>query len=152
MFLLSVAWTLRFNKVYYRMGRKMREGFTILIADRNPHVRELLKREIVAEGYHVRLAENGREVLKWSYDSDPIDLLILDPDLPDIDESALLSRLADRIPALPMVIHTFLSDYTVPSGISGTVAYVEKGGSSIESLKQVVSNILNNADISGDKT
>ena len=125
----------------------MREGFTILIADRNPHVRELLKREIVAEGYHVRLAENGREVLKWSYDSDPIDLLILDPDLPDIDESALLSHLADRIPALPMVIHTFLSDYTVPSGMSETVVYVEKGGGSIENLKQVIANFLNSAHL-----
>ena len=124
----------------------MREGFTILIADRNPHVRELLKREIVAEGYHVRLAENGREVLKWSYDSDPIDLLILDPDLPDIDESALLSHLADRIPALPMVIHTFLSDYTVSSGISRTVTYVEKREGSIENLKQVIADFLNKAD------
>ena len=128
----------------------MREGFTILIADRNPHVRELLKREIAAEGYHVRLAENGREVLKWSYDSGPIDLLILDPDLPDIDASALLSRLADRIPALPIVIHTFRSDYTVPSGISGTVAYVEKGGSSIENLKQVIANFLNKADLADE--
>ena len=125
----------------------MREGFTILIADRNPHVRELLKREMVAEGYRVRLAENGRDVLKWSYDSIPLDLLILDPDLPDIDESALLSQLADRIPALPMVIHTFLSDYTVPSGISRTVTYVEKGGSSIENLKQVIANFLNSADL-----
>ncbi|MBW1698878.1 MAG: response regulator [Deltaproteobacteria bacterium] len=125
----------------------MREGFTILIADRNPHVRELLKREMIAEGYKVRLAENGRDVLKWSYDSSPLDLLILDPDLPDIDESALFARLADRIPALPMVIHTFFSDFDVPSSTSGTVAYVEKGGSSIENLKQVVTKFLNKADL-----
>ena len=118
------------------------EGYSILIADRNPRVRELLRREIVAEGYHVRLAENGQQVLKWSYDSKPVDLLILDPDLPDIDASVLLSRLADRIPALPMVIHSVLPDYTVPSEISGTVAYVEKGGSSIESLKRIVEGLL----------
>lgn len=119
----------------------------ILIADRNPHVRELLKREMIAEGYRVRLAENGRDVLKWSYESGPLDLMILDPDLPDIDESDLFARLADRIPALPMVIHTLLSDYNTPKRISGTVAYVEKGGSSIESLKQVVADILTKTDL-----
>jgi len=125
------------------MGRNTKEEFTLLIADRNPHIRELLKREMVAEGYRVRLAENGRDVLKWSYDSDPLDFLILDPDLPDIDESALFARLADRIPALPMVIHTLRSDYTVPKRVSGTVAFVEKGGGSVEKLKQVVANFLN---------
>ena len=125
----------------------MKEKFIILIADRNLHVRNLLKREMVAEGYGVRLAENGRDVLKWSYDSIPLDLLILDPDLPDIDESALFAQLADRIPALPMVIHTLLSDYTTPMRITGTVAFVEKRGSSIERLKQVVADFRNKADL-----
>ena len=125
----------------------MKEKFIILIADRNLHVRNLLKREMVAEGYGVRLAENGRDVLKWSYDSIPLDLLILDPDLPDIDEFALFVRLADRIPALPMVIHTLLSDYTTPMRITGTVAFVEKRGSSIERLKQVVADFRNKADL-----
>ena len=125
----------------------MEEKFTILIADRNLHVRNLLKREMVAEGYRVRLAESGRDVLKWSYDYSPPDLLILDPDLPDIDESALFARLADRIPTLPMVIHTLLSDYTTSKRISGTVAFVEKSGSSMEKLKQVVADILNKTDL-----
>ncbi len=93
------------------------------------------------------MAENGRDVLKWSYDSIPLDLLILDPDLPDIDESALFARLADRIPTLPMVIHTLLSDYTTSKRISGTVAFVEKSGSSMEKLKQVVADILNKTDL-----
>ncbi len=128
----------------------MEEKFTILIADRNLHVRNLLKREMVAEGYRVRLAENGRDVLKWSYDSIPLDLLILDPDLPDIDESALFAQLADRIPALPMVIHTLLSDYTTPNRISGTAAFVEKSGSSMEKLKQVVADFRNKADLTNE--
>ena len=129
----------------------MEKKFTILIADRNLHVRNLLKREMVAEGYGVTLAENGRDVLKWSYDSSPLDLLILDPDLPDIDESALFARLADRIPALPIIIHTLRSDYTSPERISGTVAFVEKGGSSVEKLKQVVANFLNKSGLAEEQ-
>lgn len=117
-------------------------AFTILIADRNPHVREFLKREMAAEGYRVRLAENGKDVLKWSYAPEPLDLLILDPDLPDVDANTLLARLADRIPALPMVIHTFLSDFSAPEASAGDIAFVEKRGSSIESLKQIVERLL----------
>ena len=120
----------------------MKESFTILIADRNPHVREYLNREMAAEGYRVRLAENGRQVLKCSYDPEPLDLLILDPDLPDVDANTLVTRLADRIPALPMVIHTFLSDYNVPAINSGDIEFVEKQGSSIECLKQIVARLL----------
>ena len=116
--------------------------FTILIADRNPHVRDFLKREMAAEGYRIRLAENGRDVLKWSYDPKPLDLLILDPDLPDVDADTLFSRLADRIPALPMVIHTFISDCAVSRDICRTAIFVEKGGNSVESLKQAVACLI----------
>ena len=70
----------------------MKKEYKILIADRNSHVREFLKREMLAEGYIVQLAENGREVLKWTYSREPIDLLILDPDLPDAEESLLLKK------------------------------------------------------------
>ena len=46
-----------------------------------------------------------------------------------------------------MVIHTLLSDYTTHKRISGTIALVEKSGSSIESLKQVVADFLNKAGL-----
>lgn len=116
--------------------------FTILIADRNPHVREFLKREMAAEGYRIRLAENGRDVLKYSYDPEPLNLLILDPDLPDVDADTLLARLANRIPALPMVIHTFLSDCALSRDICRNAIFVEKRGNSIESLKQAVAGLI----------
>lgn len=120
----------------------MPDPFTILIADRNPHIREFLRREMTAEGYRVRLAENGREVLKWSYDPAPIHVLILDPDLPDVDAASLISRLADRIPALPMVIHTFLQDLLRFPQVAGDVIYVEKGASSIDNLKEAVGRLV----------
>jgi len=129
-------------KRYYRKGRKMREGFTILIADRNPHVRELLKREMSAEGYGVRVAQNGHQVLKWSYDASPLDLLIMDPDLPDMDSTVLIERLKNRIPTLPMIIHAFVSDYPRHPEGSDAVVFLEKEGSSIESLKQIVERLL----------
>ena len=124
----------------------MEKEFTILIADRNRHVRELLKREMRAEGYRVRLAKNGREVLEQVYRYEPLDLLILDLDLPDAGEVAVLESIEDRIPTLPVVVHTFLSDYANNRCVLGTAVFVEKKGSSIESLKKVVFEVLHNSN------
>ena len=123
----------------------MREGYNILIADRNPHVRELLRREMMLEGYHVQLAKTGREVINYTLRQDSFDLLILDPDLPDTDESFLLKKLGERIPPLPVVVHAFLSEKSEQQDVLTTVIFVEKRGSSIDHLKKIVSEILEKA-------
>lgn len=123
----------------------MEKEFKILIADRNQHVREFLKRELMAEGYRVGLAKNVQEVLKKVYHSETLDLLILDPDLPGIDKLSLFKKLQDRIPALPVVVHTYLTDltdYTDDTDILSEVAFVEKSGSSVEGLKKTVYAML----------
>jgi len=117
--------------------------FTILVADRNPHVRELLKREMMAEGYRVATAKDSREVLQRVYSQEPLDLLIFDLDLPDAGDAEIIGRLNDRIPRLPIVLHSFQSDHSnCPSGNMNTI-FVEKRGNSIERLKKVVSKLLN---------
>jgi len=121
----------------------LKKEFKILIADKNSNVRDFLKREMTAEGYTVELAENGREVLKWAYQRDPIDILILDPDLPDAEESLLLKKLNQKTPYLTVILHTFFSDYIAASKIFDPTVFVEKGGNSIEQLKKVIARILN---------
>ena len=96
----------------------------------------------MAEGYRVRLAKNVQEVLKQVYHSETLDLLILDPDLPGTDKLALLKKLQNRIPALPVVVHTYLADYTDYTNELSKLAFVEKSGSSVESLKKMVHEIL----------
>ena len=132
-------------------NKALKKMIKILIADRNSNVREFLRREMMAEGYSVELAENGREVLKWAYHREPADLLILDPDLPDAEESLLLKKLRQRIPYLPVVLHTFFSDYISASKVIIPTEFVEKGGSSIEKLKKVVAEILNKSAGTGDE-
>ena len=56
----------------------MGDTFIIMIADRNRNVRELLRRELESEGYQVRLAKDGRQVLRSINSDEPPDLLILD--------------------------------------------------------------------------
>lgn len=124
------------------LGALVGRQFTILISDRNRNVREFLKREMMAEGYRVHLAKSGREVLKWAYKQEFIDLVILDLDLPDTSEIAILEKLENRIPTLPVIIHAFLSDYENPPAVLNAAALVEKEGNSVERLKKVVSEIL----------
>ena len=120
----------------------MKKDFTILIADRNRHVREFLQREMTSAGYRVLLAENAREVIKWNFHHDPLDLIVLDPDLPDSEDSRMLDDILDRIPALPVIVHTYRSEYGSNSKNMNNVIFVEKGGSSVEHLKRVVYETL----------
>ncbi len=120
----------------------MKEEVTILVADRNRHIREFLRRELTEQGYRVRLAKNGREILKWIYSHEPFHLLILDPDLPDAKEVAVLEELNDRIPALPVILHAFHSDYNNHLKALEQWVFVEKVGNSIERLKEVISEML----------
>ena len=125
----------------------MEKKYTILIADRNPHVREFLRRELTAAGYRILLAEKGRDVVERMYRPEPIDLLILDPDLPDVEESDIFRKIRNRIPAMPVVVHTYVSDYETHPDLANAAAFVEKRGSSIDNLKVVVSDILKQSKV-----
>ena len=119
-----------------------RKEITILIADRNPHVRKYLQREMTAAGYRVQLADAGREVIEWAFHREPLDLIILDPDLRDADESRVLEHLLNRVPTLPVVVHTYAAEFRdVFKNVDGFY-FVEKRGSSVERLKQVIYETL----------
>jgi DNA-binding response OmpR family regulator len=115
--------------------------FTILIADRNRHVREFLRRELVAEDFLVEVARDGREVLTMIDVDTPPDLLILDLDIPFVNGLAILERLQDRARPLPVVIHSFLTEYVHHPAVQRAAAFVEKKGN-IDRLKAVVVDVL----------
>ncbi|MFH0729139.1 MAG: response regulator [Pseudomonadota bacterium] len=119
----------------------MKTDFTVLIADRNPHVRCFLKRELAAEGFQVIVAESGQEILKWSFGPLPLDLVVIDPDLPDMDSAALLKKLSGRIPPLPVVLHTLPGEEKIDD-MRGMIVFVEKGSQSVDRLKAVIADIL----------
>jgi DNA-binding NtrC family response regulator len=123
-------------------GKNLSSEYTILIADRNSRVREFLKREMTEEGFRVLQAETGRNVIEMVYHCFPLDLILLDPDLPDMEETALLKKIGNRIPPLPIVIHAFDFEETNYFLHLRNSEFVKKGGRSIEKLKQVVFEML----------
>lgn len=119
----------------------MANGCKILIADRNRHVRDLLRRELNAEGYRVEVARDGREVLDRINGEDPPHLLILDLEIPYLDEPEVWSRLKDRQPGLPVVIHTFLPEYPTSLTLPVEATFLEKKGDT-DLLKVVVAEVI----------
>lgn len=121
----------------------MKKGITILVADRNPHVREFLKRELGAVGYRVMLAKNGGEVLGCLEGRLGVDLLVLDLDLPHAGDPGILDEIRGRTPTLPVVVHTCLPEYINHPTAMNNAAFVEKEGCSVDRLKDVISEVLN---------
>ena len=118
------------------------DQFTILIADRNPHVREFLRRELVSEGYRVQVAKDGREVLMIINANNPLDLLILDLEIPYVSGLAILEQLQDRDPPLPVVVHTFLTEYANHPAVQRAPGFLEKRGNNIDGLKATVAQVI----------
>jgi len=114
----------------------------ILIADRNPHIRRFLRRELADCGYNVRLVENGKDLLKLIYSRIRIDLLVLDPDFPGVDAIDMARKIVDRVPQLPVVLFCIRGDDDISDFNAGNVFLVEKNGQSIEILKAVIQDIL----------
>ncbi len=113
----------------------------ILIADRNRHVREFLRRELTAEGYLVEVARDGPELLSKINGDDPPHLLILDLEIPYLDELQVWARLKDCQPPLPVVIHTFLPEYPTHLTVPLAAAFLEKKGDT-DQLKSVVAEVI----------
>ena len=121
----------------------MNKYINILISDRNPNVRKLLCREVTALGYRALQATNGIELIEV-LDNEKIDLIILDPEVSFLYETSVLKKMQNKTSSLPVIIHSFQSsDIRVDKIIEKTV-FIEKGSSSIETIKQEIRNILNN--------
>ena len=113
----------------------------ILIADRNRHVRQFLKREFVADGYLVVLAENRYDLCRIINHEEVLDLLILDDEFLGPDESRMVEQLGSRIPPLPVILHSFSAETVDPSLVAAAAVLVEKTGN-IEELKEAVRQVL----------
>lgn len=103
----------------------MADAFNILIADRNRHVREFLRRELMAEGYRVQVAKDDKELLSM-VDTEAPDLLILDLEIPCGGGLAVLENLQHHVPPVPVVIHTFLTEYANHPVVREQGSFVEK--------------------------
>jgi len=119
----------------------MQDGFKVLVADSNRYIRELLRRELVSEGYHVQLVGNGRDLVSVIEKDGLLDLLVVDIQMPLMDERRLKDLLDDRLPSLPVILHGHWEECEDCSIMQTTCAFVERGRD-VEELKQAVKQVL----------
>lgn len=79
----------------------------ILVADDEMAIRLLYSEELKEEGYEVYTASNGREALEI-VEKVPLDLVILDIKMPEMDGIEALRQIKERHPNLPVVLSTGL--------------------------------------------
>jgi len=119
----------------------MKEQINILVADRNSNIRNLLRRELESEGYQVKSAANGAELMIMVGRDDCLDLLLIDPDLPLGDGMAILERLNNRVPELPIIIHSAQSAYSRHPDLNFVKAFIEKG-ENLDLLKKTIADLI----------
>lgn len=122
------------------LGSIVGQPWKILVADRNRHVRDLLRRELAAEGYLIQEARDGHEVWLQLSGPEPPDILILDLDIPYADELVEMAHFREGVPLVPMILFTYLGDYT-EDGLPRAAALLEKR-EDINRLKQTVAEVL----------
>jgi two-component system, OmpR family, KDP operon response regulator KdpE len=81
----------------------------LLIVDDAPAIRRFLRTSLSAQGYRVTEVEDGRTALEALMRS-PVDLLVLDLGLPDLDGFEVIRRLRETGSAVPIIVLSSRSD------------------------------------------
>ena len=81
----------------------------LLVVDDEPAIRRFLRTSLSAQGYRVTEVEDGRTALE-ALRGNPIDLLVLDLGLPDVDGFEVIRRLRDTGSAVPIIVLSSRSD------------------------------------------
>lgn len=89
----------------------MSSAATILIVDDDPRNRELLEAILEPVGYHLAMAENGRDALAQTLELEP-DLILLDVMMPDISGYEVCETIREdpALAEIPIIMITALDD------------------------------------------
>lgn len=79
---------------------------TILVVDDDASLRDLIEVVLGCAGYHILTAVNGADALRIGRDTEHIDLLLTDLEMPEMDGGELAGRFAAYHPAAPVLFVT----------------------------------------------
>jgi DNA-binding response OmpR family regulator len=113
---------------------------TVLVADDEPNIRMLYRRELSDEGYNVITASDAKEAICRARET-PLDLVILDIRMPGMDGLEAMDRILEENNEMPVIINTAFSSYRDSFLSWPADAYLTKSADLTE-LKETVHTIL----------
>ena len=112
----------------------------ILVADDEMAIRLLYSEELKEEGYEVFTASNGLEALEI-VEKEPLDLVILDIKMPEMDGIEALRQIKEKKPNLPVLLSTAYGEYKQDFATWASDDYLVKS-SDLDDLKNAVKRYL----------
>jgi putative nucleotidyltransferase with HDIG domain len=85
----------------------------ILVVDDEEAIREVVSSMLNQAGYHTRPAASGMEALELLDCGEDFDLILTDMMMPEMDGIALLEKIKERFPDVPVVMVTAVHDISV---------------------------------------
>jgi len=126
---------------------------TILIVEDDPAQLRYLKTVVETLGYRVLTAHGGNEALDilMGPEPEPIDLVVLDLVMPEIDGFEVLERVHPTRPTLPIIVLTMKGgvETVVRVKRAGAVDFVDKPASP-ERMQVSIENVLKISALSGE--
>jgi len=113
---------------------------TILVVDDDPQLRQSFEKILSQEGHTTWTAPSGEAALALIRENLP-DLLILDLEIPYLEELARQAHFQDQDPPVPLIIHSFGEDYPSGAQMARAAAFLEKTEDPAR-LKEVVAEVL----------
>jgi len=83
----------------------------ILIVDDEEGIRGLYEMEFQSEGFQTYSVSSGREALKYFEDRRPVDLVILDIKMDNMDGLDVLEELRSKTVGVPVILNSAYSTY-----------------------------------------
>ena len=120
----------------------MKNEHIILVADRNPRIRNFLQRELRCEGHRVYTAESVDQLKQWFHRPSRLDALVIDPDMPGLGSKVDLADLLSLKPGLAVIFHCLIKDGFAIRAPGRVLTFVEKSGQSVDQLKHQLRTIL----------
>lgn|SRR5688572_3913492 len=105
----------------------MAASATVLIAEDDPTIRDILHALLEGEGYEALAVSNGQEALDLAL-AQPVDVILLDLQMPVLNGEAFCTAYRERGGNTPVVLLTAASDDIVqaPVAVCGAVGYIPK--------------------------
>ena len=120
---------------------KLNPQYKIYVVEDNTLYAQILKKQLIDDGYHVKVFHNGRDFLA-NLDEKP-DVVTLDYTLPDMTGYDVLKKIQRRMPGTNVIIISAQENITTAIDLmkNGAYDYIMKAPDTREKLSNVIKNI-----------